>query len=322
MPVQGSFQLFAAIEGPGGAQAAARHQADAGPGQGGFGHAVGQHRLGANKAGNASHKKAEGQDAAGDGQRQPDAEPLAGAPPDGADIPLLAGGRKGVVPVGAPAPKAAGGAAGLPLLPAAVFPRTAGSRPLFLVGKRLLKGPGHLVHHAVQHGGDVVGHVAGLPAQLVPAALKAVAESVVDGGAQPVHADPQVPQLPFQLLLDGGLIPLLFVLLILIHDTPSNPRRAVPADNGRGHPQAVHRGAHDAAGVARPLAAGVEPRQLGADIVFPPLQPHRAGGACLQAGQNGLGRGVAGQFAVKGPQPGPQRAGQLRRQQAGMTPRS
>src|SRR5699024_7626707 len=122
----------------------------------------------------APHKKAEGEDAAGDGQGQPDAKALAGAPADGLDVVPFGGGPVGAVappadPAGAGLPLAgvvvgpavlllAGAAAGLPLLPAAVLPLPA-FLPAALQVHRLLEGVGHLLHHAVQHGGDVAGHI-------------------------------------------------------------------------------------------------------------------------------------------------------------------
>src|SRR5699024_8725945 len=113
----GSFQLLAPADSPDGAQAAAYHQADAGPGKGRFRHRVRQNGLGADKAGDASHKKAEGEDAAGDGQGQPDAKALAGAPADGLDVVPFGGS-----PVGAVAPPADPAGAGLPLAGVVVGP--------------------------------------------------------------------------------------------------------------------------------------------------------------------------------------------------------
>ena len=91
--------------------------------------------------------------------------------------------------------------------------------------------------------------------------------------------------------------------------------RAVPADDGAGHPQAIDGGTHDAARISGALAAGIQSCQLGAFKIFFPLQPHRAAGTGLEAGQNGLGGGVTRNFPLVSPQTGPQGVGQFGRQQ-------
>ena len=58
-------------------------------------------------------------------------------------------------------------------------------------------------------------------------------------------------------------------------------------------PQAVHGGAHNAARISGPLAAGVQPRQLGRFQGLLPFQPHGAAGAGLKAREDRFRCGVA-----------------------------
>ena len=109
-----------------------------------------------------------------------------------------------------------------------MFPLAAAPGPFFPAGAALqvhgvLEGIGHLAHHAVQQGGDAAGHIIHLAAQLVLPALKAVAERVAHGVFQFVHADAQVPQLLFQLGLDGGLLFFLVLFVLLVHVLPQFP---------------------------------------------------------------------------------------------------
>ena len=83
----------------------------------------------------------------------------------------------------------------------------------------------------------------------------------------------------------------------------------------RGPPAGHRRGTHDAARISGTLAAGIQSCQLGAFKIFFPLQPHRAAGTGLEAGQNGLGGGVTRNFPLVSPQTGPQSVGQFGRQQ-------
>ena len=77
------------------------------------------------------------------------------------------------------------------------------------------------------------------------------------------HGVAKGAQLLFQLLLHlFSLVFLFCIVFTMIHRYFSPFCRCIPADDRTGDPQAVHGGAHNAARISGPLAAGVQPRQL------------------------------------------------------------
>ena len=68
--------------------------------------------------------------------------------------------------------------------------------------------------------------------------------------------------------------------------------------NGLRNAYAVHGGGHNAARIACALAAGVDPAQIGLQILAPD-DPDRGGRTCFHAGHHGVRKGKATQLCVK-----------------------
>ena len=102
-----------------------------------------------------------------------------------------------------------------------------------------------------------LAHIPGSVADVHAFSLKAVGKGIGHGVAKGA-------QLLFQLLLHlFSLVFLCCIVFTMIHQYFSPFCRCIPADDRTGDPQAVHGGAHNAARISGPLAAGVQPRQLG-----------------------------------------------------------